>query len=167
MTARVRSDQHAAAGDRAQVALDRLVGTGGRRTVARISVLEVMARSDGHLSVQEIHERITNHPSLSLSTVHRIVERLCSAGLVHVLPTPGEARYGLADQAHGHAMCSSCGRVQELPVRTVDAIMRVVHRETGFAVAPSGVGLQGLCPDCQERSTSRPGGEDPKPRSDG
>jgi len=125
--------------------------------VARISVLEVLARTDGHLSVQEIHERITNYPSLSLSTVHRIVERLCSAGLVHVLPTPGEARYGLADQAHGHAMCSACGRVQELPVLTVDDIMRLVQRETGFTVAPSGVGLQGLCPDCQELPAASPG----------
>src|SRR5665648_738744 len=106
MTARQGSHQHGAAGARVQVALDRLVGSGGRRTVARISVLEVLARTDGHLSVQEIHERITNYPSLSLSTVHRIVERLCSAGLVHVLPTPGEARYGLADQAHGHATVS-------------------------------------------------------------
>lgn len=150
MTARTGSGQPEAAGTRAQVALDRLVGSGGRRTVARISVLEVLARTDGHLSVQEIHERMTNYPSLSLSTVHRIVERLSSAGLVHVLPSPGEARYGLADQAHGHAMCSACGRVQELPVLTVDAIMRLVQRETGFAVAPSGVGLQGLCPDCQK-----------------
>ena len=141
---------HGSAGSRAQVALDRLVSSGGRRTVARMSVLEVMALNDGHLSVQEIHERITNYPSLSLSTVHRIVDRLCSAGLVHVLPTPGEARYGLADQAHGHAICSACGRVQELSVIAIDAIMRVVQRETQFAVTPSGVGLHGLCPDCQE-----------------
>jgi Fe2+ or Zn2+ uptake regulation protein len=123
-------------------------------------VLEVLAGTDGHLSVQEIHERITNYPSLSLSTVHRIVERLCNAGLVHVLPTPGEARYGLADQAHGHAMCSACGRVQELPVLTVDSVMRLVQRETGFAVAASGVGLQGLCQDCQELPASKPGSED-------
>ena len=157
MTARAHPSGPEAAGARVQVALDRLVDGGGRRTVARISVLEVLARTDGHLSVQEIHERITNYPSLSLSTVHRIVDRLCSAGLVHVLPSPGEARYGLADQAHGHAMCSACGRVQELPVLTVDAIMQVVQRETGFAVAPSGVGLQGLCPDCQ--GLSAPEGE--------
>ena len=150
MTAGAGGDQQGAAGSRAQVALDALVGSGGRRTAARISVLEVLARSDGHLSVQEIHERITNYPSLSLSTVHRIVERLGSAGLVHVLPTPGEARYGLADQAHGHAMCTACGRVQELDVITVDAIMGLVRRETGFAVAASGVGLQGLCPECQQ-----------------
>lgn len=142
--------EHGSADSRAQVALDALVGSGGRRTVARMSVLEVLARTDGHLSVQEIHDRITDYPSLSLSTVHRIVERLGSAGLVHVLPTPGEARYGLADQAHGHAMCTACGRVQELDVLTVDAIMGLVQRETGFAVAPSGVGLQGLCPDCQQ-----------------
>jgi Fe2+ or Zn2+ uptake regulation protein len=154
MTARTGSAKDGAAGSRAQVALDRLVGSGGRRTVARMSVLEVMAHNDGHLSVQEIHERITNHPSLSLSTVHRIVERLCSAGLVHVLPTPGEARYGLADQAHGHAMCSACGRVQELPILAVESIVRLVQRETQFAVAPSGVGLHGLCPDCQELPTS-------------
>ena len=156
MTARAHPSGPEAAGARVQVALDRLVDGGGRRTVARISVLEVLARTDGHLSVQEIHERITNYPSLSLSTVHRIVERLCNAGLVHVLPTPGEARYGLADQAHGHAMCSTCGRVQELPVLTVDAVVRLVQRETGFTVAASGVGLQGLCQDCQELPAAEP-----------
>lgn len=154
MTARTRRDPDGGARSRAEVALDRLVSDGGRRTVARISVLELMARSDDHLSVQEIYERITNHPSLSLSTVHRIVERLCRAGLVHVLLTPGEARYGLADRSHGHAVCSECGRVQELSVLAVDSISRLVQRETQFAVSPSGVGLQGLCPDCQELPTS-------------
>lgn len=88
-------------------ALDRLA-RGGRRAIAHVSVLEVMTQADEHLSVQEIYERITEHPSLSFSTVHRIMGRLTAAGLVHVLPIPGEARYGLSDHAHGHAICSAC-----------------------------------------------------------
>lgn len=77
------------------------------------------------------------------------MSRLTAAGLVHPLPIPGEARYGLTDHAHGHAICSSCGRVQELSVTSLETIMRIAEHETGLAVAPSGVGLQGLCPDCQ------------------
>jgi len=130
-------------------ALDRLARGGGRRTVAHVSVLEIMTQADDHLSVQEIYERITEYPSLSLSTVHRIMGRLTAAGLVHVLPIPGEARYGLSDHAHGHAICSACGRVRELSDTALATIMCVARQETGFAVQPSGVGLQGLCPDCQ------------------
>lgn len=138
-------------------ALDRLARRGGRRTVAHVSVLEVMTHADGHLSVQEIYERITEHPSLSRSTVHRIMGRLTAAGLVHVLPLPGEARYGLSDYAHGHAMCTSCGRVQELSDTALATIMRAAEQETGFALLASGVGLQGLCPDCRAARESDPG----------
>lgn len=134
---------------RTDQALERLARGGGRRTIAHISVLEVMTHADEHLSVQEIYERITEHPSLSLSTVHRIMGRLTAAGLVHVLPLPGEARYGLSDHAHGHAICSACGRVEELSDTALATIMRAAEQETGFALLPSGVGLQGLCPDCQ------------------
>jgi Fur family transcriptional regulator, ferric uptake regulator len=139
---------------RAHAALERLVGAGGRRTVARIRVLEVLAQTEDHLSAQQIFERITDCPSLSLSTVHRIIVHLCAAGLLHVLPAPGEARYGLVDRAHGHAMCTDCGRVQELPVTALDSIMLLVERETGFTVSPSGVGLHGLCPDCHAADNS-------------
>ncbi len=134
---------------RADRALDQLARGGGRRTIAHVSVLEVMTQADDHLSVQEIYERITDHPSLSLSTVHRIIGRLTTAGLVHALPVPGEARYGLTDHAHGHAICSACGCVKELSDTSLATIIRVAEQETGFAVVPSGVGLQGLCPDCQ------------------
>lgn len=129
-------------------ALDQLARRGGRRTVAHVAVLEVMTHAEGHLSIQEIHERITEHPSLSVSTVHRIMGRLTAAGLVHVLPIPGEARYGLNDHAHGHAICMKCGRVQELSDTSLATIMQIAEHETGFTVRPSGVGLQGLCPDC-------------------
>lgn len=139
---------------RAEWALDRLARAGGRRTVAHFSVLEVMTQTDDHLSVQEIYERITEHPSLSLSTVHRIMGRLVAAGLVHVLPLPGEARYGLSDHAHGHAICAACSRVQELSDKALATILGVAESETGFAIAPSGVGLQGLCPECQEAEAS-------------
>lgn len=135
-------------------ALERLARGGGRRTIAHVSVLEVMTQADEHLSVQEIYDRITEHPSLSLSTVHRIMGRLTAAGLVHVLPIPGEARYGLSDHAHGHAICSDCGRVQELSDTALATIMRAAEQETGFALLPSGVGLQGLCPDCQAAEPS-------------
>lgn len=129
-------------------ALEQLARRGGRRTVAHVAVLEVMTHARDHLSIQEIHEHITEHPSLSVSTVHRIMGRLTAAGLVHVLPIPGEAKYGLNDHAHGHAICMRCGRVQELSDTTLATIMQTAEHETGFTVRPSGVGLQGLCPDC-------------------
>lgn len=137
-------------------ALAQLARRGGRRTVAHVSVLEVMTQAEGHLSIQEIYERITEHPSLSLSTVHRIMARLTSAGLVHVLPVPGEARYGLSDHVHGHAICTTCGRVQELSHASLTTIMRLAQQETGFTVPPSGVGLQGLCPDCHAAEARGP-----------
>lgn len=138
-------------------ALERLARGGGRRTVAHVAVLEIMTHADQHLSVQEIHEQITEHPSLSLSTVHRIMGRLTAAGLVHVLPIPGEARYGLSDHAHGHAICTNCGRVQELSDTALATIIRAAEEETGFALVASGVGLQGLCLDCQAAKESDSG----------
>lgn len=142
------------ASTRAEWALAGLARAGGRRTVAHLSVLDVMTQTEDHLSVQDIYERITEHPSLSLSTVHRIMGRLIAAGLVHVLPLPGEARYGLNDHAHGHAICAGCGRVQELSDQALATILGAAQDETGFAISPSGVGLQGLCPGCQAKGAT-------------
>jgi hypothetical protein len=55
--------------------------------------------------------------------------RLTAAGLVHVLPISGEARYGLSDHAHGHAICSACARVQELSDNSLATIMRAAEQE--------------------------------------
>ena len=150
MTSHEAGDTQTQPRTRAESALERLVTPGGRRTGARAGILEVMTGTDEHLSVQEIYERVSQHQSLSISTVHRNLERLCASGLAHALPFPGEARYALTDQTHGHANCSSCGATQDIPVDAMAAIVRLVERETKFAVAPSGVGIQGLCPNCQE-----------------
>ncbi len=128
---------------------DQLRGLGLRATPARVAVLEELDRSATHLSAAALHARITGRlPSVHLATAHRAVLDLHRAGLLHVLPAPGETLYGRAEDPHDHAVCLGCGLVVELDrlesARARDALATLI----GFRVGPGGLGLTGRCRDC-------------------
>jgi Fur family transcriptional regulator, ferric uptake regulator len=123
---------------------------GARRTSARALVINALATTDAHLTVAGIHERIAgDHPEVNISTVHRTVAFLVDKGVAHVLPYPGEARYGLAGHPHHHAVCESCGRVVEIPAGRLARVVAAAERSSSFSLANSGLALFGRCPDCR------------------
>lgn len=142
----------ASAEARVRGAIDRLRATGHRRTIGRRLVLQTLAEADGHLAAADVHARLVDaHPTLNLSTVHRTLVTLADSGLIHVLAQPGQARYGLADQPHHHAVCAGCGRTSEVPAADLADLLPRLEEATGLVLAP-GLTLTGYCPDC---STNR------------
>jgi Fe2+ or Zn2+ uptake regulation protein len=78
---------------------------------------------------------------------------LVDKGVAHVLPYPGEARYGLADSPHHHAVCHACGAVVEIPARALSRVVAAAERSSSFQLADSGQALFGRCPDCRATDT--------------
>jgi Fe2+ or Zn2+ uptake regulation protein len=132
--------------------MERLHDVGGRRTPARQWVLEVLAASADHLAAAEIHRRLAErHTNVDPSTVHRTLRTLTAHGLIHVLSTPGEARYGMAHTPHHHVACSVCGAVAELPLQALPNLVTTAAGATGYHIdAP--LTLFGHCPACNSRS---------------
>ena len=99
-------------------AIDQLRGSGVRLTPQRAMVLEAIYHSDGHLSVDEVHERVRLlSPYVDLSTVYRTVMFLKQQGVIGELRLDGQpVRYEAihSGHEHHHAVCSVCGAMIEV-----------------------------------------------------
>ena len=143
------------------VLLNRLRIFGMRRTEARAAVLDALLVTP-HQSVNDLPARVAARGiPVDLSSVHRIVEAFVSVGLVHALPTVDGSTYGLADRPHHHAICTSCGRIQEIPAPQLSAALADLAQASGLRVAPDdpagGLILYGTCDGCQKAEADRPG----------
>ena len=88
----------------------------------------------GHPTAAMVYDYVhVEHPTISRSTVYRVLARMTEEGKVLRLELAGgENRYDGQLHPHGHARCRICGTVADIP--PVD--MEVVYR--------------GLCPTCRK-----------------
>ena len=130
---------------------------GLRRTAPRIAVLVAIEPIHGHLSVAEIHQRLIGAASggaqpPDLATVYRTVTTLVEHGVLHALTLEsGTTTYGLAKDAHHHAVCTRCGAVIEIPAQRLSRALRSASEASSFTLSDeAGLTLRGLCPQCQQ-----------------
>jgi Fur family ferric uptake transcriptional regulator len=138
--------------DGVAVALAAMTRAGLRRMPSRVLILEQLARAQGHLSAAEIHRnRGPEYAQVHLGTVHRGLETLQRAGLVHVIDDHGRQLFGLSLPPHLHAVCTSCGQVSEVSAEGLGPAIARLADTAGFLVDPDGVTLRGLCANCRAR----------------
>ncbi|SRR6266487_1688399 len=90
---------------------------GYRLTPQRHMILSVIQEAEGHLSIEQITERVQErNPFVSLSTVYRTLELLRELGLVRANHLPGEQpRYEAVEGTHHHHLvCRKCRTVIHL-----------------------------------------------------
>src|ERR1700750_3103416 len=94
---------------------------GRRITTARRLVVELLARTEAHLTADNLAMRIHDaHPEIHLSTVYRTLESLGEWGLLeHVHQPHGPSFFHLAG-AHRHLVCEHCGRIHDVPAEELD-----------------------------------------------
>lgn len=134
--------------------VDHLRAHGHRITMPRRAVIDVLARTDGHPTVDRIAADVAERwPGMALTTVYRTLETLAELGVVNHVHLAAGTAYHLADTAggrpeHVHAQCRECHRVFDLPDGLLDDVRRQVGASTGFRLEPTHVALSGLCADC-------------------
>jgi len=131
---------------------ERFRDRGMRWTPQRRVVVEVLARTDGHITGAELVERCrAREPQTIPSTVYRTLDVLEELGLVrHGHGADGREEFHVGPQAeHGHLYCSNCGASWEIGTSQAAEIVRAFRRERGFQVDLSHVTVVGLCADCQ------------------
>jgi Fur family transcriptional regulator, ferric uptake regulator len=133
-----------------------LHATDQRLTPARRVIVDVLARAGGPLTIPEI---LGARRGLAQSSVYRNLVVLEQAGAVHRILTHDEfARYELAEhltEHHHHLVCSSCGRVEDLPAtpaieKSVAAAIDQAARRAGFQTEHHRLDLVGLCAACAD-----------------
>ncbi len=127
---------------------------GLRITVPRRQVIDVLARTDEHLTVEDLHERVQERTDgIHLATVYRTVETLVQRGLIDHIHLPhGATTYHLVvdrNASHCHAMCTDCDRIIDLPPDLLDGVAAEVLRQHGFELNSRHAALTGRCRDCR------------------
>jgi Fur family ferric uptake transcriptional regulator len=133
---------------------DVLRDAGHRVGAARRAVVSVLARRDCCLTVPEIVDAVRNQGrEVGIASVYRVVDLLTEKQLVQKIDLgDGRAHYEraeLPDEHHHHVVCNDCGRVEPFADEELEAALRRVERDTGFAVASHDVLLRGACDGCR------------------
>src|SRR3954454_2666076 len=123
---------------------------GQRVTPQRLVINRLLRERNRHVSADEllgaVEERL---PNVSLPTVYSTLELLEELGLVRrVGSVAGRVLYDSRLDDHHHAVCSRCGRIEDIDA-SVDAGPAVAAAgEAGFSGAGPGLVVTGLCRDC-------------------
>ena len=123
-------------------------------TPRRAKVLETLASTDCHPTVNEIHSEVRRiYPSTSLATIYNTIEILKEAGQVLELEFSGSPnRYdGLRPDSHPHLICLTCRSVEDMDMfETEDVSLDRVSDATGYNLVRQRTDYYGVCPNCQE-----------------
>jgi Fur family ferric uptake transcriptional regulator len=131
---------------------DRLRGHGLRVTRPRLAVWRVLMAADGHLTVEEIAERVgRDHPGVNLASVYRSLALFSQLDLVRESRLGDEdvTRWELAHpDEHFHLICDVCGQVDHHAGDLVASIVQ--HLRSGHGFEPRSVDLSvvGRCAAC-------------------
>ena len=140
----------------------RFRGHGCRITIPRQEILNVLSKTEEHLTAEEIYMRVHKvYKSVGLTTVYRTLELLEHIGLVFRIDVgDGKARYELTEgpkgmRHHHHLICTNCGRVidytdfideeKDLLERTEKGL----SKKYNFKIHNHQIQFYGLCDKCK------------------
>jgi Fur family transcriptional regulator, peroxide stress response regulator len=123
-----------------------LAGKGIRPSYQRLRILEYLAGTSAHPSVETIYRSLAPEiPTLSRTTVYNTLSLFEKSGLAVPIYIDGEElRWDGDVSEHGHFRCRSCGGIFDFPV-TGSAHPALAP---GFVVELAQLYCVGLCPAC-------------------
>ena len=123
-----------------------------KHTKQREAVLEVFLGASGHITSEEIYERVRGqHPSIGYTTVYRTMKLLCEAGLAmerHF--DDGVTRYEVEHEHHDHLVCVRCGKIVEFECSMIESAQDDIVQRYGFRLLRHRHELYGHCPSCRD-----------------
>jgi Fur family ferric uptake transcriptional regulator len=150
MTGTTRTVSRVTTGDLDEI-LDQIRDRGGRVTPSVRRVLEIILDSSVHHFVaSDLVDTVREvEPSAYESTVHRILDRLVSYGVLERIQLgTGSPSYHFAANQHEHLFCVVCGKVYEVPKSLLDDLAHQLVRDHDFVLRIGSSPLHGTCRDC-------------------
>jgi Fur family ferric uptake transcriptional regulator len=123
-----------------------------KNTRQREAILDVFLRATGHVTSDELFQRVREeHPNIGYTTVYRTMKLLCDAGLAteHHFDD-GITRFEIAHEHHDHLVCTRCGKIVEFECRMIEETQNQIAARYGFRLLRHRHELYGHCPDCCE-----------------
>lgn len=117
-----------------------------RNTMQKEIIHRTLCGMTCHPTAAMVYDQVhQSHPTISRSTVYRVLARLAEEGKVLRLDLAGgDSRYDGQLCPHSHARCRICGQVADIPLVEVG-----MPAETGgFLLEEGAVVYRGVCPQC-------------------
>ncbi len=130
---------------------------GVRLTTQRLAVYRALTGDTTHPMADTVYEKIhRTMPSLSLSTVYRILESLESEKLIRRVSTQdGIARFDANLHPHQHLICRVCGRMTDFEEASLSRLRLPRIRSAGFLAEELDIRIVGTCRNCRRASIAR------------
>ncbi|MDD4730644.1 MAG: transcriptional repressor [Desulfovibrio sp.] len=124
-----------------------------RLSKQRKVILEELRKVNTHPTADEVYDMVRKiMPRISLGTVYRNLEFLCTQGLARkVGPAGAQKRFDGNATPHAHIRCKVCHRVADVPVH-LEAPMLGPEDCMGFDIEECNIEFEGICPECQGKT---------------
>ncbi len=136
---------------------DDLRARGLRWTPQRRTLVEVLSKTQGHVTGVQLVERCRAiDPETTPSTVYRTLDVLEDLGLIrHGHGADGREEFHVLPAAeHGHIYCHSCGGTWEIGHDQAASLLETLASEHRFTADLSHVTIAGRCAACLEAPPS-------------
>ena len=136
---------------RFETVIQKLRENGHKVTPQRLAIINILAKSEGHLSVDDIYDKIIrDFPTMSLATVYRNILLIKTLGEVLELGFPdGSNRYdGNKPYPHPHVICIKCKKIVDPDLDSLDEVKNEVELETKFKILNHRLDFFGICSNC-------------------
>lgn len=125
-------------------------------TPQRRIILDSFLESKGHLSSEELYEKVKeDNPNIGQATVYRTIKLLADSGIaVTVDFSDGVARYELdyGKAHHDHIICEICKKNIEIVDEEIERRQEELAAQHGFVLSHHSMYLYGICEDCRKKS---------------
>lgn len=123
-----------------------------RHTRQRDAILEVFLDVKGHITAEDLYERVRGeHANIGYTTVYRTMKLLCDAGLAAERRfEDGITRYEISHEHHDHLVCVRCGKIIEFECRMIESAQDQIAERYGFRILRHRHELYGHCRECRE-----------------
>lgn len=122
-----------------------------RITTQRLAIIEEFAALERFVTAKALHKRLMHKRSgIGLATVYRTLEMLQDVGAASAHAQPhGETAYLFCQpEHHHHAVCTKCGKVEDVPCRSVGRFARALDADLRFTMTQHRLEFFGVCARC-------------------
>jgi len=136
---------------RFEIMIQKLRDSGHKVTPQRMAIAKILAKSEDHPSVENIHGQIKkDFPTMSLATVYKNIVLFKSLGEVLELGFPdGSNRYdGNRPYPHPHVICIKCKKIVDPDLESLEEMEKEVALEAHFKILSHRLDFFGICSDC-------------------
>lgn len=133
-------------------AVRQLSKEGFKCTPQRKLLLDILFQETGHLSAEEIYEKIkVSQPNVSFGTVYRNLSLLAELGIINQLDfKDGRSRFEISSGHHHHLVCLGCGTAIDMPACPFSKLIHETADANNFSIKNHNFEVYGYCEGCSK-----------------